>query len=495
MPKGIQSENNGTSVFKQTTASKSSQKQKGNIGKKGSTAASETVFLNATLIIQVLKDHSSREHPLTATRIAEILNKTYYGISKGEPGGLSAKTVTRQLDRLLDNLNIYPAFTLDYDDDEYDEDYEYDPEKKELDPNDLKNNRKTQMLFDIGYQLHCVIKGKNGYEPYPFNEDEDDESWDDNGKKPRRYYYYESNLTEEEIRIIFEALEAYNYLGVKDISLLFQKLSALRPANGNSYDTVFKDRPFRGDESDLFRIVRRLGKIMSHNKEADRNRKKKYALAKITYGNYKPVKGKIDLAERKGYPKLLRPIKLLFANGYFYLVVYNTEREYPFHLRIDRIMDVEMAECTKNEFQKYIHEENGGNAGSINSSKISYRTSRPIMFSGSVEEVHMVIRATEHNGILNAIVDLFGRNAKIRPIEDGDLKLLGGTLPKPVSGEDETWYSVTVDSTPGGMVLFAKEYCENVVILSPSEIAKEVQQKLLYSASLYGDSLRNQIKP
>ena len=414
--------------------------------------------LNVFLVIQVLKKYSDSEHPLTSGDICKHINKDFYQNKGEKEGGISRKTIESLMTRLRSQQVMPDLFSNDYADEEEKPDF-------------------FSELFYLGYQLHCVAKNPKTetYVPYDLYQDELESDPNNKTKKtPTHYYYYESVVTEPEMRILCDALETYNYLGVEDIALLNRKISVLRPLSGKKllYKSQAKDKSVKGKDDRVLENVRILGEIIVDRK-----------LAKIDYANYNE---KGELVTRPGYPKIFLPDRMLFSNGYYYLVVYSKEREYPFNMRIDRIKGVEKIDdkLTGKERLEYCQEEN-------KQSKSQYRLNHPVMFAGKMyKQVKMLLRTTVHNGIINAVIDIFGMNSKMRPATASDLKDYEKMLPPPMGHEAEKWIVLSVDTTIGGLVLFATQYCDSVFILSPKEVAQVIWNKLNIAGNFYGKLLK-----
>ena len=103
------------------------------------------------------------------------------------------------------------------------------------------------------------------------------------------------------------------------------------------------------------------------------------------------------------------------------------------------------------------------------------------MFGGKEEDIHMLCRQTEYNGMMNAIMDTFGSLASCRPATPEELKehLSYGIKYQPKEPEKEgNWIHVHIKTTTGGVELFATQYCRNCKVISPQPVVDRVKRNL-----------------
>jgi hypothetical protein len=306
-----------------------------------------------------------------------------------------------------------------------------------------------QNLNRFGYCICCVMKQENTFVPYRENE----------GKlAPKKYYYYENHLTTAELLTLKDAVETYSFFSEEDITDLIRKIVKLRPQSfpkSKYYDVARADR----DEDSLLLLnIEELNRIIQNRNGA-----------KITYCAYGIDK---KLTPRPGYPKVIEPIHLMWSNGYYYLLAYNEKYQNMVSMRVDRITDIEEVEM-----------ENTHRVDQFN--PVQYRHEHPVMYGGEKETMVLLCRDTGKNYIMNTIVDVFGKNARVAVAAD---ELVAEQLKRDAAQDRENgirWLKVTTTTTTGGAELWATQYCNDCVIISPEESRERVRQRLQQGNEYY----------
>ncbi len=376
----------------------------------------ETSTNNILYLILTLKNHSDRNHPLSIREITESLNNDFgsYGIQ------LDRTTVLRQLNKLeSERIGLFR---------------EQNDEITEItDSKDL----------DLRHNLGFYIVG-----------------FEDNGTK---YYYYESVLLESELMTLYDAIETYNYFAVDDIKSISLKLSTIRPLSEDKlkYYPSQTDWDLKEDNTVLQNISTLAGIIQSSQ------------LADIDYGEYNKS---LKLAQKKGYPKTLRPLRLLWSNGYYYCIMGIKGYSNTINLRVDRILSIDPVPADSKQLKEYSGFD-GINGSNDPDSKSSYRSKNPVMYSGAQRNFHILVNASANN-MMNTIVDVFGKNKKTVPVDADTAKKYHIT-----AGD---WVQLHLKCTADGMELFATEYCRDVIIISPEKSAQNVRETLKLALTRYG---------
>lgn len=110
------------------------------------------------------------------------------------------------------------------------------------------------------------------------------------------------------------------------------------------------------------------------------------------------------------------------------------------------------------------------------------------MFGGKEEDICMLCRQTDYNGMMNAIMDTFGNLATFRPATPAELKehLSYGINYQPKEPEKEgEWIHVHIKTTTGGVELFATQYCRNCKVISPQSVVDRVKRNLEIGSVFY----------
>lgn len=376
-------------------------------------------------ILQTLQKHSDEQNPLTSAEVAQKINAEYGSVLPGD--GIDKKTVSRNLDELA-------------------------------------------ILGSHG-PVEIVMKSKLPGESFvPYRNSE-------TGRSQTKYFYYRQPFKKEQILALRDSIEAYNYITTQNIADIVKGLIAVCP---ESYDIT---RYLSNDPNDL-NLKKPGAGVLDNIRTLSRIIKAK-GIAFITYCNYGTD---CALHPRSGYPSFFKPLKLLWGNGYYYCACFNEKLDTPVNLRIDRIVDIK--EVDKKEVPEKVLENLNSKKDRTNqmSSGSSYRTFHPIMFGGELIPVTMLVRTDEKNGMINALVDIFGmdkNNLKMTDAAEEDLKEAFSSVPEKIS-PDEKWIRVRISKTTfGGMVLVATQYCQSIRILKPDDLAAEVKNRLIRAAQLY----------
>ena len=306
-----------------------------------------------------------------------------------------------------------------------------------------------ELTHKYGYYIYCVMKKDDRYMPYCTEE----------GKlAPKKYYYLEDDLKTAEIVTLKDAIETYSYFSEEDITEIVRKLTSLRPTSfpKGRYIDIAKNE--RDENSLLLMNIDALNDIIIH-----RN------CAKINYCVYNIRK---ELVPRSGYPKVIEPMHLMWSNGYYYLLAYNEKYQNIVSYRVDRITDIEEVNIKSSH-------------SSDNFNPVQYRHEHPIMYGGERNRFVVLCRDTGKNNIMNIIMDTFGRNVRITEADEDLVKKHLGDRISEEKTEDTRWLCLTVEATPGGMELWAAQYCQDCVIISPEESRERVKQRLLTGLEYY----------
>ena len=382
---------------------------------------------NSLYIISVLKNHSDKAHPLSVKEIElEIRNTHFQNHPEESPNN---STIRRILAELVEHI--------------FDADDSFDTGIP--DP------------LHLGFCIGCCIKAADGsFVPYTPNQG--------NEKTPTLYYYYQNAFEDSEIELMISALEAHNYLSAEDIAGLVARLANL--SHGLS---EFKRKKYENTPDP--RINNFQAYTLEHLDTLHTViQKKQFARIQNCYYNERH-----ELIPLPGNPKTVFPIRLMFNNGYYYLIAveYSStkDRYFTVHYRIDRISDIDPFDPSPDQRKAYRYEQPGDPA--------AYRLKHPVMYGDDVIDVRMMVKKSPF--MLNTLTDFFGSNARIRSASDAELQ----QCPLPYSDPAAEWLYVAVKASKGGMALFATEYCRHVCILSPKELTDRVIADLKTGLAMY----------
>lgn len=307
----------------------------------------------------------------------------------------------------------------------------------------------NEMLYRYGYCVSCFMKKNGEYRPYYAPE---------GSQAPKKYYYYENSLKAAELLTLKDAIETYSYFSEEDITDIVRKIVRLRPKSfpKNKYYDVAGET--RDEDSLLLMNIEELNRIINNRNGAS-----------ITYCYYNTDK---KLMPRPGYPKVIEPIHLMWSNGYYYLLAYHEKYQNIISMRIDRITDIEE-----------ITIENTHRVENFN--PVQYRYEHPVMFGGEKETIILLCRDTGKNYIMNTIVDVFGKKAKVTPASDELVEKYLKHSGQYYREQGITWLRVSLESTSGGVELWATQYCNDCMIISPEESRDRVKKRLYAAIEYY----------
>ena len=267
----------------------------------------------------------------------------------------------------------------------------------------------------------------------------------------KKLYYYESDFSLAEVKTLKDAMETYNYFSEEDITEIITKLMRIRPKsfpNDRYYDVAKTDRE---EDSLLLMNIDILNEIILRKNHA-----------KITYCAYDM---NMKLVPRPGYPKIIEPIHLMWSNGYYYLLIHSEKYNGIVSLRVDRITDIEEVEVEN------IHNEERFNP-------VQYRFEHPVMYAGEKKKIVLLCKDTGKNYIMNTIMDVFGKNAKVTKADDDILQKYLGNNVNFYKEQGITWLKISVETAIAGVELWAAQYCNDCIVISPEELRTRVKERL-----------------
>ena len=396
------------------------------VSKKSSKPANSR--LNVLYLILTLKKYSSASSPMSIADIAEKANADYYqAIDESVESRLNNSTVARIMDTLCaDNTLGYQNVSMDF----------------------------YKDISGSGYNIYCVMSTGNPNDPWT------DYKIPESGKGPKKYYYYESVFSDAELTALIDAVETYNYFSKDDITGLVSKLLGLRPTSEylKNYDEYQAER-LKDENSLVLANIDEFNRILKANQ-----------FAKIEYCSYGDDQ---QLEVRPGYPRMIRPLSMMWSNGNYYLVALLGKGYSPANLRIDRITTIEPYDPTPQERKDFQVD--------VALDVSAYRLKHPMMYGGEIKQITMLYNATLETRMNNILMDTFGKLSKIRPATADEIKKHLGN-PLAVKGH---WLRADFQATEGGAELFATQYCRHCRIISPASLSEKIANNLKEGLTLY----------
>ena len=153
-------------------------------------------------------------------------------------------------------------------------------------------------------------------------------------------------------------------------------------------------------------------------------------------------------------------------------MAYNKKYNDIVNFRIDRITEIEE-----------VNEEISYAKDSFN--PVKYRHEHPVMFGGKKEHIVLLCRKTERNYFMNTIMDVFGKDAKVCEAEEDLIEKYLPYSKMEYEKQGITWLRVNIESAVGGVELWATQYCNDCIIVSPEESRERVKKRLLEGCKYY----------
>ena len=108
------------------------------------------------------------------------------------------------------------------------------------------------------------------------------------------------------------------------------------------------------------------------------------------------------------------------------------------------------------------------------------------MYSGDIEHITMLVKDSPRFPIVNPLYDTFGRNMEIHNFisEEHAQKYLHCSR-KELAERGETWYTVWLNHSAQGTILWAKQHINLAVIVSPDDVTKRLADSVREGLSRY----------
>lgn len=403
--------------------------------------------LTAIYILSILKEYSTRENPMSISAIQKKLEEDYCQDSNMTVPDI--KTIRTQLQNMIYSLRNYTPATS------YIQRYRFGF--------DIilcgKTKKDGKLVYDeITENTECLNNFSTDIQPTEY------EIAEEKGLLINaQYYYYKNIFDDKEMNLMMQSLESYNYLSSEDISELVLKLNCLNPQAVQSKHYDQPDAPrLRNEDSNLLTNMQDLHDIIMVK-----------GFAKILLGYYNADHQLATYTPKKEY--LVRPLRIIFNNGYYYLLASqfseSKQKHFTNHFRVDRLILIDA--CKKDSVP---NAEKYPSPDAFQADAASYRLHHPVMYGDDLIRVTMLVENSEY--MLNVLMDFFGTAAMIKPY---DASAANGA-------SQSSFLEVKLDQVAqGGVRLFATEYCSKVRILTPTKLADAVRKDLAAAMELYDD--------
>lgn len=261
------------------------------------------------------------------------------------------------------------------------------------------------------------------------------------------------DFTEGELRYLIDGVFASNHISAKHRNELIKKIERL----GGKYfkahaSNIAKEASNAVYSSQLFFTIGILDEAIQKHKKVRFHYK--------GFGFDKKANYRLD---KSGKPKeyVLNPYEMVAKNGQYYLICSDDKHDDLANYRIDRIADIEMLDerikplkdfASKAEMENYVSE-------------------HIFMYAGKGVKSKFRIRQR----MMADVVDTFGENIRISDIE-GD--------------EKDGWMTVSATVNADALVVYAKSFAPDIIVLSPKTVIDRVKQEMDEALKLYAKNSR-----
>lgn len=313
-------------------------------------------------------------------------------------------------------------------------------------------------------------------------------------------FYVKMPLNDTQIIMLRDAISVFPYAETEITGNIVDSLNSLTPEyNRVAYSPglVNADK-YRGSYYENLNVIRKAFSTITDNAEpftpteADKSvtvkkysekRKKQIKKLGFIYCEYNENKQLVVKKKNGGDERIVNPIKIMWVNGYYYLVTVNYDEEDSelryINYRIDRMRNVRCLEEDADNFEQYLPKSTQAalrykrsSETSITDSRVKelaekiddngfpvgeYRYTNPIMYTG--DEVDEVVLKCNKN-LMNSIIDTFGFGIETELDECDSGKVIIKLF----------------NVAPAGVKLFALEYGERCEVLFPPELRRSVKE-------------------
>lgn len=376
---------------------------------------------NLYWIWYILREHATRDNPLSASGVHEIMVK----MREDAPTQKTIATLLKERHEMLDYI-FASRMVL--------------PSESTV-QKFLREQSEASVNVENAVKISCLAKSNHKFVNY---DDYCEKKASSKNTKERsnqsnstRYYYLEAPLKEGEWKILTDLIRFAPWIS-KGQTAHFLKV--IHQLGGMPYSDDEALYSFKRENQNQFEMIRILQRGITEKKKVS-----------ISYGTHVLVRtqGKLTphLVQNSKKPqKVIVPLSLVWSKGNYYLVA-RYQEDGTMHLRVDRMLKVMLTKesfTTTKEF-----------------SVVEHRDRSPLMYGGEQELVRFICPPT----LLNTVMDV-----------------LGNTPTYDLVGED---IKVSVRTSRAGILLFALQHIREIEIIDPPELREEIGEILRKSAEKY----------
>lgn len=295
--------------------------------------------------------------------------------------------------------------------------------------------------------------------------------------RKKKRYYAEGPLTEEQAAILRDAIVVYPYAEPEKTQEIVDALNELT----TEYNQMTYDARLIGAEKypgTYYENLKEIYKAFSATEYDDAKDTSRISIQEARMSREQYLAGMSKKVNRVSFeyyeyafnesthhielsPKMLKngdivrtvnPLKLLWSNGYYYLVTYYKDKSGKYrylNYRVDRMQNVK---CTSEPVEE-LTESTYIKSGEFNVSR--YKGRNPVMYSSDEGRTDVVLRCKKY--LLNNVLDTFGFESNIKAYSPDELMV--------------TVYS----ASPKGVIMWALEYGDGAEIVEPASLREEMR--------------------
>lgn len=436
---------NNTNIFQTAQPSKSGKTSKSKTAdnKEKSSSAPKLPTITIYDLLRYMLENSSSEHRLSLKEISFDMTAIaeYCARSKCSFDDLTADDYT-QIKYMRGNLM-----------------------KKDASQNNSSISRQISRLLNSYCNKDIIFENMGIYGSKTPDSDDFDSK--------EKVFYASALFDNTQINLLRDSLTVFSYAETKETAKIIERLNQITDIyNREEYDPFLVDAAkYPGSYyKNLREITKAFAKIKPvakdtrltsaelnmTNEEYEKTYLKKTNKIRFRYCAYNEKKElEIRLGKDGSEYRVVNPVKLMWSNGYYYLVVYNTDDDRKAELinyRVDRMIDVE---CLEEE--AYLPEK---------FSPSIYKKENPIMYTDRKKYPKIVIRCKR--SLINNALDTFGFNIDIKPLPNGE--------------EVE----ITLSNTSSeGVKMWALEYGFGAEVIYPEEVRNDLAESVKSLAEKY----------
>ena len=259
------------------------------------------------------------------------------------------------------------------------------------------------------------------------------------------YYLMHRNFDTSELRFLIDAVLSSRCITAKKSKELIEKLETL--TSSHLAKQLRKNRDIderiKCSNEEFYYNIDKINRAINEDK-------------KITFQYYEYNRNKVRVLKRAGHIYTLSPYDLVWNEDFYYLIGAHDNKPDFTHYRIDRMHDINIQEDSRRNL-----EELKKVGGILNTSSYMKKTFR--MYGGEATQVE--IRFTYD--LINVVIDRFGEEALIRPMDEGHFKL------------------ITEVNAGEGFLAWMLQFGEKAQIVYPESLRGKMREKILKMAAEY----------